>query len=477
MADSPELTGESTVEPAGTPSLFSARHRAVVLVFAGGVLLYAMNLYFTAALLPSVVADIGGGELYAWVATAFLIAAVNASMLVSRALGRWGLRGAYLIAFLTFAVGVAISAVTPSMSVLVVGRVIQGLGGGLLAGLGYAVIRSTLPPPLWVKAAGLISAMWGVGALVGPSIGGLFAELDAWRWAFALLVVAALTLATLAVRHLPTRTGEPARGGGFPLASLGLLTVAAAAFSIGSTVDRGWPTVACLLTGAVLVVLFLATDARARATVLPRLAFRRGGTLKWIYLTVATLCMGVIAETYIPLFGQGLGGLSPFLAGFLGACISLGWVTAQLVSVRFDARRARRAIRIAPLGLTLSLLAFGALLADHASPGRVVVWAAVLVLAGMSIGCAIPHLSVAALGASDDEDEAAKAAAALSTTQLIAYTIASALTGVFVAVGDSLLGSARIMAVGLAVLTGLGLVTTTMLSRQTARQHPPQAHM
>ncbi len=450
-------------------SLFARGHRAVVLVFAGGVLLYAMNLYFTAALLPSVVSDIGGGDLYAWVATAFLIAAVNASLLVSRAIGRWGLRGAYLIAFLTFAAGVAVSALTPSMPVLVVGRIVQGLGGGLLAGLGYAVIRSTLPQPLWVKAAGLISAMWGIGALVGPSIGGVFAQFHAWRGAFAVLVVAALVLAALAARHLPPRQGAPARGGGFPLASLTLLTVAAAAFSVGSTVERGWRTAACLVGGAALLGVFLVVESRARATVLPRLAFRRGNSLKWIYLTMAALCSGVIAETYIPLFGQGLGGLSPFLAGFLGASISLGWVTAQLVSVRFDPRRARRAIRIAPLGLTLALLAFAGLLVEQASPGRVLAWAVVLVLAGMAIGSAIPHLSVAALGASDDEDEAAKAASALSTTQLIAYAIASALTGVLVAVGDTLLESARIMAIGLAGITALGLITTTMLGRVTAR--------
>lgn len=466
---SPQATDESEHRA----SLFAAGHRAVVLVFAGGVLLYAMNLYFTAALLPSIVGDIGGGDLYAWVATAFLIAAVNASLLVSRAIDRWGLRGAYLTAFLTFAAGVAVSAVTMSMPILVVGRVVQGLGGGLLAGLGYAVIRSTLPPDLWVKAAGLISAMWGIGALVGPSIGGVFAQFHAWRWAFVVLVVAALTLAALAVRHLPRRQGEPTRRGGFPLASLALLTVAAAAFSIGSTVARGWPTAACLLTGALLFVLFLVVESRARATVLPRLAFRRGNSLKWIYLTVATLCAGVIAETYIPLFGQELGGLSPFLAGFLGACISLGWVSAQLVSVRFDARRARRAIRIAPFGLTLGLVAFGALLADGASATQVLVWAAVLVLAGMSIGAAIPHLSVAALGASSDEDEAAKAASALSTTQLIAYTIASALTGVLVAVGDSLLQSAQIMVFGLAALTALGVVTTTMLSRLAGPARAP----
>ena len=161
----------------GWTDLLSGRHLVIVAVMASGILLYAMNLYFTAALMPSIVADIGGQRYYAWVTTAFVISAIVASLFVSRVLDQRGPATAYLIAFAAFALGAAGNAASPTMEVLIAGRVVQGLGGGLLAGLGYAVIRTALPERHWARATGVVSAMWGVGTLFGPALGGLFAEL------------------------------------------------------------------------------------------------------------------------------------------------------------------------------------------------------------------------------------------------------------------------------------------------------------
>ena len=62
------------------------------------------------------------------------------------------------------------------MELLLVGRTVQGAAGGLLAGLGYAVINAALPSRLWTRASALVSAMWGVGTMVGPAMGGMFAQ-------------------------------------------------------------------------------------------------------------------------------------------------------------------------------------------------------------------------------------------------------------------------------------------------------------
>ncbi|MEV6974840.1 MFS transporter [Kitasatospora sp. NPDC093806] len=457
-------------EPSGGwGELFTRQYAAQASILAGGVALYAMNLYFTAALLPSIVADIGGARFYAWVATGFLTAAVIAAMLVSRLLARLGAARAYLAGFLVFGAGAALTAASPSMATLIVGRVVQGLGGGLLAGLGYAVIRSALPERLWTRAAGLVSAMWGVGTLVGPSLGGLFAELGLWRGAYLVLLGAALVLAVLARRSLP---GPVAGGAGLaeplPLPSLVLLTLAVAVFSTSSTVPRGWPTALCLGAGLALLAGFVLVERGGRATVLPRLTYRRGNHLKWVYLTVAVYCAGVMTETFIPLFGQELGGLSPLAAGFLGATVSVGWTAAQLFSVNVRSVRARElAVRIGPAVLTAGLLAYGLLQTGAASGGRVLLWAAVLVAGGTGIGVAFPHLSVAAMRSTDDEAEGAKAAAGLNTTQLIAFSLSSALAGTLVSAGgEARLDAARYLVFGLGSLTVFGVVTAALSLRR-----------
>jgi len=422
-----------------------------------------MNLYFTAALMPSIVGDIGGAQYYAWVATGFLMAAVIASMLVSRLLAVLGSAGAYLLGFGIFAVGAALNAISPSMEALIVGRIVQGFGGGLLAGLGYAVMRTALPDHLWTRAAGLISAMWGVGTLIGPALGGLFAQVGAWRWAYGLLLLAAVGLALLTRRALPrTRRGDASLPS-VPVVSLVLLTLAAAALRLSSTVRWGWATAASILAGVALLALFLVTERLGRTTVLPKLTYRRGNTLKWVYLTVAALCAGVMTETFIPLFGQELGGLSPLVAGLLGAALSVGWVVSQLFSVNLESEGARRvAVRLGPVLLTGGLIGYGLLQAGQASVALVVVWAVVLFVAGIGIGIAFPHLSVAALrsASAEDENEGSKAAAALNTTQLITYSVTSAIAGTLVSMGgSSLLDAARYMTFGVAVITAFGMIT------------------
>ncbi len=83
-----------STSPGGWSELLAREHRAAVSVFAGGILVFAINTFLTAASLPSTIADIGGDEFYAWVVTIFLIASVVASMLVTRALAQFGARGA-----------------------------------------------------------------------------------------------------------------------------------------------------------------------------------------------------------------------------------------------------------------------------------------------------------------------------------------------------------------------------------------------
>lgn len=465
-------------KPGSWADLLGPRHLAAALILAGGVALYAMNMYLTAALMPSAIAEIGGNEFYAWVVTSFLTASVIASMLVARLLGACGPSKAYVIAFLIFGAGSLINMLSPTMEIFLVGRLVQGLGGGLLAGLGFAVIRSAMPARLWTRAAGLVSAMWGVGSLVGPALGGLFAQFGLWRGAFGLLLAISVVLAFLSRGALPHERGSKAAArtsSPLPLPSLVLLTLAAAMFSITSVLPRGWWTIAGLTVGILLMVGFVLRERSAAVTVLPKLTYTAGNKLKWIYLALGALSAGAMVEAFIPLFGQELGGLMPLLAGFLGAALSVGWTASQLISVSITSDSAKRAVRlIGPLLLALGLTAYGLLQQEGAGAWLVIVWGAALLIAGTGIGIAFPHLSVAAMTSTDHEEEGRKAAAGISTTQLIANAVASAFAGILVNLGvPSMVDSARFMAFGIAAIAVLGAVVSFVSirgNRVVARQ-------
>lgn len=440
----------------------SLAHRdvvAVVAVLAGGVALYAMNLYFTAALMPSVVGAIGGERYYAWAATGYLIVAVVATMLVSRSLDRYGARRSYLVAFVLFGVGTLVSALSPTMLVFVAGRALQGAGAGLLIGLGFAVIRSTLPADAWSQAASLVSAMFAVGALLGPALGGIFAELGAWRGAFGVLAAISVLLGALAARVLVDQPGDAAAQQSLPLAPIGCLGVAAGLLSVSVTTS-GPAALVLVAAGLAALVAFLVVDARALAGVLPRLAYARGNGLKWVYLTVAALSAGVMTENFVPLFGQQLAGLSPLWAGFLGAVLSVGWSAAQVVSAGAGERAVRRMVRISPWLVTGALVAYGATQREDATTPTVLLWTLLLLLAGVGVGIAFPHLSVAAMRSTPDGAEGAKAAAAISTTQLIAYTLSSAVAGNLLVAGDDDVAAAQLVILGLAACTAGGVIAT-----------------
>jgi MFS family permease len=405
-------------------------------VLAGGVALYATNEFLTISLLPSTVADIGGQRLYAWVTTVYLVASVVAATTVSAVLARVGPRWAYLWGLGVFAVGSLLCAVAPTMELLLVGRVVQGSAGGLLAGLGYAVINSALPQSLWTKASALVSAMWGVGTLLGPAAGGLFAQYGSWRWAFGVLVGLAAAIAVLVPFALPARTDAPLVRDRIPVWSLLLLGSAALAVSVAGVPRSAVWTAVLLVAGAALVAVFLVVDRRTAAAVLPPTAFRPG-PLKWIYLTLGLLMAATMVDLYVPFFGQRLAHLAPVAAGFLGVALAVGWTVSEIVSA--SATNAKKVVRIvaaAPLVMAAGLTLAAVSQFDDASGGLIAIWVVALAVTGIGVGMAWPHLSAWAMGCVDDPSEGGRAAAAINTVQLIFGAFGAGLAGIVVNATD-----------------------------------------
>ena len=433
---------KTTASAAGSwRELLGRDYGGATTVLAGGVAIYAINEFITMSQLPSAVADIGGERLYAWVTTVYLVSSVVAATTVGPVLTRFGPRWSYLGALLSFSAGSALCTLAPTMQLLLVGRVVQGLAGGLLAGLGYAVISAALPDRLWTRASAVVSAMWGIGTLIGPTTGGLFAQFGAWRGGFAALAILAVAMSLLVPIALPARapsSAEDSAGPRIPAWSLVLLGLAALAVSAAAIPRNVAVTVGLLTLGVVLVLAFLVVDRRAVAAVLPRSAFGPG-PLKWIYASLGLLMAATMVDMYVPLFGQRLGGLAPVVAGFLGAALSVGWTVGEIASASVTNIRATvRLVAAAPLVMATGLMLAAFSQTDGATMGYVAVWAVALAIAGTGIGIAWPHLSAWAMGSVvDDPAEQAVAAAAINTVQLMCGAFGAGLAGVLVNLRES----------------------------------------
>lgn len=463
------MTDTATTARGRWRDLLGPKYLGASTVLAGGVALYATNEFLTISLMPSAVADIGGHRFYVWVTTVYLVASVVAATTVHSTLMRLGPRMSYLLALGVFGVGSVACAAAPTMETLLVGRTVQGLAGGLLAGLGYAVINAALPEWLWTKASALVSAMWGVGTLLGPAAGGLFSQYSSWRWAFGALAILTAMIAVLVPVALPARrdAGVDVPRTFIPVWSLLLLGAAALAVSAAGIPRNAWLTVVLLALGGVLVGVFLVVDRRQSAAVLPPSVFGPG-PLKWIYLTLAVLMAATMADMYIPLFGQRLAGLTPVAAGFLGAGLALGWTAGEIGSASLSNTRViRRTVAAAPAVMAFGLAVAAVTMRDGASPAVVAIWALALVVTGAGVGIAWPHLSAWAMSRVDDPEEGPTAAAAINTVQLISGAFGAGLAGVLVNMTDD--GQATPARWLLAVFAGLaavGLVASTRSGRR-----------
>jgi MFS family permease len=459
------------------------KHLGTSTVLAGGVAMYATNEFLTVSLLPSTIAEIGGARLYAWVVTLYLVGSVVAATTVNSILRRFGARSSFLLGLAVFGVASLVCAAAPTMEVLIAGRTLQGVAGGVLAGLGYALINATLPRALWTRASALVSAMWGVATVVGPAMGGLFAQFGLWRWAFGAMAILTALMAILVPMVLATDRGAPddqaaqapkAPTLGVPVWSLLLIGAAALAVSVAQLPHNAVAIGGLLVAGVLLVGAFVVVDRGSRAAVLPPSVFG-SGPLKWLYLTMAVQMAAVMIDTYVPLFGQRLGHLSPVAAGFLGAALAIGWTVSEIVSASLNNPRViGRAIRAAPLVMAAGL-ALGAVSQRADAPiGSVVVWTLALLLAGIGIGMTWPHLAARAMESVDDPAESGAAAAAINTVQLISAAFGAGLAGVVVntATGGEV-AEARWLYTVFTVLAATGVVASF---RATRRRRPEVTH-
>jgi MFS family permease len=154
-------------------------------VLLGGVLLHSMNVLITATLLPSIVAELGGANLMSWPTTAFVASSIIAASGTGLVSGRFGNRRAFSGGAVIYAAGAVLCACAPSIGLVIAGRFVQGLGGGLLSALAYVLVRNAFPEALW------------------PRVFGLFASYGYWRGAFVTVAAIGCLLAASALFTLP----------------------------------------------------------------------------------------------------------------------------------------------------------------------------------------------------------------------------------------------------------------------------------
>lgn len=376
--------------PKGTvPRMWDATHRWLTVGLVLTVVGAAFEALAVATILPVTIRDLGGLQLYGWAFSAFMLTNLIGVTIAGGEADRRGPAQPFLLGVALFVLGLVVSGLAPSMSVLIAGRAVQGLGAGMIGSIAYIAIARGYPPELKAQMLAVLSSAWVIPGLVGPGLAGIVADVAGWRWVFLGLVPVMVAAGGLALHGLRSLHGNPAapaewrRG----LAALGLATGAGLVLNgIGSSsfVQR-----VGLISGGLVMSI------PALQYLLPH------GTLRRAALPAAIVASGLLnmaffgVDAFVPLALTAVRGQNTTRAGLALTAATVTWTTGAWLQARLASERGRRqlvraGLMVTGVGISATAAMLNPLVPTLFAP---VAWG----LAGLGMGVAYSTLSLVVL--------------------------------------------------------------------------------
>lgn len=319
--------------------------RHILLVFAGlmvAMLLASLDQMIFSTALPTIVGDLNGVDHMLWVTTAYILASTIMLPVYGKLGDQIGRKSLFIFAIAVFIAGSIIGGLAGDMTWLIIGRTVQGLGGGGLMILAQAIIADVVPARERGKYMGIMGGVFALATVAGPLLGGWFTEGIGWRWAFWMNIPLGLLAIVSAMFFLKLPKPER-RNLDLDIAGMVLIGVASTCLVLttswaGNTYAWNSPVIIGLIVASVLaVVAFFAVERRAAEPIMPVQLFKERN---FNITTGAGLIIGIAmfgAMAYMPTYLQMVTGANatqsgllmvPMMAGLLVTSIGSG----QLVS-------------------------------------------------------------------------------------------------------------------------------------------------
>lgn len=303
--------------------------------------------------MPSIVGNLGGFTLYAWVPAVYLLTTAVTTPIYGKLSDLYGRKPVLFAGVGLFLIGSMASGAAPSMLLLIVFRAVQGFGAGAVMPVTTTIIGDIFTLEQRARVQGFFSSVWGLSSVVGPLLGGLVVDSIGWRWIFYLNLPVGLLAVAVIGRFFHEHTAQ--RRHRLDILGATLLTVTLTTvllFLIEGGQAWAWvsPVSGLLIAiSALSLMLFIRQERRAPEPVLPLDLFRA----RIMAVSALGMFFGgallVSVSFEVPLFAQGVLGQDAVHAGFALAPMSLGWPLAGAFSGRLALRAGYRVTAVAGL--------------------------------------------------------------------------------------------------------------------------------
>jgi len=372
--------------------------RLSVITFAVMLSLFLASIESTvvATAMPTIVAQLGGFTIYAWVFSAYMLASTTAVPVFGKLSDIYGRRAIYLIAMTIFLIGSTLCGIATSMEQLVFYRAIQGLGAGGLMPLAFTIIGDIFSFEQRAKMQGWFSGVWGVSSIIGPLLGGFLVNSVGWHWIFLINIPPGLIAAGLML--IAWRDVSPRQEGqvdyiGAVLLTAGVIALLLAMMQLNAR-QAGIPIAFWILLATAIVLLgaLLFVEQRAANPILPIPLFRERlfATATGHGFLSGFAVFGAVS--FIPLFVETVLGTDATRAGATLTPMMLGWVSGSVVSSRLLLKFSPRALALIGMSALVCGAGLMALLTENTSQLYILFAVALL---GIGMGLSVPPFLIA----------------------------------------------------------------------------------
>ncbi|HCX1993818.1 TPA: MFS transporter [Staphylococcus aureus] len=331
--------------------------------------------------LPTIKQDLNAGNLISLIFTAYFIALVIANPIVGELLSRFKIIYVAIAGLLLFSIGSFMCGLSTNFTMLIISRVIQGFGSGVLMSLSQIVPKLAFEIPLRYKIMGIVGSVWGISSIIGPLLGGGILEFATWHWLFYINIPIAIIAIILVIWTFHFPEEETVAKSKFDTKGLTLFYVfiGLIMFALLNQQLLLLNFLSFILAIVVAMCLFK-VEKHVSSPFLPVVEFNRSITLVFITDLLTAIClMGF--NLYIPVYLQEQLGLSPLQSGLVIFPLSLAWITLNFNLHRIEAKLSRKVIYL----LSFTLLLVSSIIISFGIKLPVLI-AFVLILEGLSFG-------------------------------------------------------------------------------------------